>query len=105
MLTKLYSLRGVPSLATSQPPVVDIGDLSAEHLVQGPVIVFGMAEEGRPSVLWFENDLLLRRDVDGLEKARGLADAIKLSGLRSTTFRNGAKFIVFADSASTPQSR
>lgn len=58
-------------------PIQDVDALRPEDLHQGPMVVRGMAEEGALSVLWFEQDLLLRRDLAEERQAQRLVRAIK----------------------------
>ena len=68
--------------AVSQPfanrvLIQDVDALRPEDLHRGPMVVRGMAEDGAFSVLWFEHDLLLRRDLAEERQAQRLVRAIK----------------------------
>jgi hypothetical protein len=61
----------------SEPQVHDVEGLSTEALRGGPLVVTGLAEDGQFSVLWFENELFLRRDLKGEHQAFSLVRAIQ----------------------------
>ena len=60
----------------SEAKILDLHELSTEALRRGPVVVSGLAEPGQVSVLWHENDLYLRRDLEDERQAYGLVRAI-----------------------------
>jgi hypothetical protein len=67
-------------MPAAQSTIFAVHELSTEALRRGPVIVSGLARASVVSVLWYENDLLLRRDFDDERRAFGLARAIKSAG-------------------------
>lgn len=84
-----------PSL--SQPIIHEAEELQVEELRRGPVVVAGMAESGQFSVLWFEKDLLLRRDLSGERKAHSLVRAIEFARGADGPLGVGSEFASLAD--------